>query len=102
MYSRIKISVPSEFRHTAFEDIPLLAPGQEIRIPTEIVLQGSAGTVMFMFMFILYLFCSSLLYLEYLEYLVPDLKFVVMHLILCLFARLILSDSLHYNECYNN
>jgi hypothetical protein len=40
---RIKIGIPPELRHTNFEDIAVLAPGQQVKIPVEIVLQGSAG-----------------------------------------------------------
>jgi hypothetical protein len=42
---RIKVSFPADVRRTQIEDIAQLAPGQEVRLPLEIVLSGLAGTM---------------------------------------------------------
>ena len=37
------MGIPAELRHTAVEEVQMLLPGQEVRLPMEIVLTGSAG-----------------------------------------------------------
>ena len=40
---RIKVSFASDVRRTQVDDIPVLAPGQRVVMPMEIVLSGSGG-----------------------------------------------------------
>lgn len=42
-HRRIKVGFPAELRRTAVEDVQLLLPGQELRLPMEIVLSGVTG-----------------------------------------------------------
>lgn len=43
LFRRIKVSFPSDVRRTQVEDIAVLAPGQQVALPLEIVLAGLGG-----------------------------------------------------------
>ena len=43
LHRRIKVSFASDIRRTQVDDIPVLAPGQRVVMPMEIVLSGLGG-----------------------------------------------------------
>lgn len=42
---RVRINFPTDVRKTTIPEIPLLGPGQEVRLPVEIALTGLSGTL---------------------------------------------------------